>query len=69
MWLELLIMAITEFALTSEQAPPSLVDSNYYCESGTRNSFSEKIYYLSNPLWDGNSCSSGNTCHSNINLA
>ena len=54
--------------LTLGQAPPSLVGSNYYCESGTEDNFNTDIYYLSDPLWDGNGCSSGNTCCSNINL-
>ena len=32
-------------------------------------SFSYDTYYdLSDPLWDGSGCSSGNTCCSNINL-
>ena len=48
--------------------PPSFVGSNYYCESGAGNTFSYGTYYLSDPLWDGNGCSSGNGCCSNINL-
>ena len=55
-------------ASTSGHAPPSLVGSNYYCESGAGNSFSEEVYYLSDPLWDGNGCSSSNNCCSNTNL-
>ena len=55
-------------ASTLGQAPPSLVGSNYYCESGAGNDYNVEIYYLSDPLWDGNGCSSGNTCCSNINL-
>ena len=39
--------------------PPPLVGSNYYCESGAINSYSEEAYYLSDPLWDGNGCSIG----------
>ena len=45
--------------------PPSFVGSNYYCESGVDGS---GPYYLSDPLWDGSGCSSGNTCCSNVNL-
>ena len=48
--------------------PPSFVSSNYYCESGAGDSFSFHTYYVSDPLWDGSGCSSGNNCCSNINL-
>ena len=48
--------------------PPSFVGSNYYCESGVEGSQEISIYYLSDPLWDGNNCSSGNNCCSNIIL-
>ena len=47
---------------------PSFVGSNYYCESGAGSSFNYGTYYLSDPLWDGSGCSSGNTCCSNTNL-
>ena len=46
-------------------APPSFVGSNYYCESGTGDSFNQNAYYLSDPLWDGEGCSANNTCCSN----
>ena len=49
-------------------APPSFVGSNYYCESGSENWSHHDTYYLSDPLWDGSGCSSGNNCCSNINL-
>ena len=52
----------------SEVNPPSFLGSNYYCESGTGNSFYHETYYFSDPLWDGSGCSSGNTCCSNNNL-
>ena len=48
--------------------PPSFFGSNYYCESGAGSSFSFDPY-ISDPLWDGSGCSSGNTCCSNINLS
>ena len=47
--------------------PPSFVGNNYYCESGTENSWDNKEYYLSDPLWDGAGCSANNTCCSNTN--
>ena len=50
--------------------PPSLVGSNYYCESGAKDPSSHMnvTYFLSDPLWDGSGCSSDNNCCSNINL-
>ena len=38
-------------ASASGQPPPSLVGSNYYCESGAEDDFSNEIYYLSDQLW------------------
>ena len=45
--------------------PQSFVGSNYYCESGSDDMEDFNKYYLSDPLWDGSGCSSGNTCCSN----
>ena len=53
-------------AVIPGSAPPSFVGSNYYCESGAGNSFSQSAYYFSDPLWDGAGCSASNTCCSNI---
>ena len=44
--------------------PPSFVHDNYYCESGT---MLERIavgstYFTDDPVWDGDGCSSGNSC-------
>ena len=51
------------------RSPPTFIGSNYYCESGAANNiFNYGTYYLSDPLWDGNGCSSDNTCCSNTNL-
>ena len=55
-------------AQTPGRNSPSFVGSNYYCESGAGSSFNHGTYYLSDPLWDGSGCSSGNTCCSNTNL-
>ena len=49
-------------------SPPSFVGSNYYCESGAEDSNDVDTYYMSDPLWDGSGCSSGNNCCSNIIL-
>ena len=50
--------------------PNTFVDSNYYCEAGSDNygQFNETVYYLSDPLWDGADCPTGNTCCDNPNL-
>ena len=53
---------------TPGTSPPSFVGSNYYCESGADADNDENMYYLSDPLWDGKGCSSGNNCCSNSNL-
>ncbi|XP_065918610.1 uncharacterized protein [Dysidea avara] len=42
--------------------------NNYYCESGTNDRSSSSAYYLSDPLWDGFDCPTGNTCCDNPNL-
>ena len=47
----------------------SFVGSNYYCESGINSgAFGAAVYYLSDPLWDGADCPTGNTCCDNPNL-
>ena len=50
--------------------PPSFVGYNYYCESGaeTENNDFLDTYFLSDPLWDGSGCFSGNSCCSNTTL-
>ena len=48
--------------------PSDFVGSHYYCESGTTNSWRHSAYYLSDVLWDGAGCSTGNTCCSDPNL-
>ena len=55
-------------AASPGSAPPSFVGSNYYCESGAEDTKNVSAYYLSDPLWDGSGCSSGNNCCSNVNL-
>ena len=56
-------------AVIAGSGPPSFVDNDYYCESGTHtgSSLSRSAYYLSDPLWDGAGCSTNNTCCSNTN--
>ena len=48
--------------------PSDFVGSHYYCESGTTNSWTHEAHYLSDVLWDGAGCSTGNMCCSDPNL-
>ena len=47
----------------------SFVGSNYYCESGANSSWSTNLYYMSDVLWDGAGCSTGNNCCSSVAIA
>ena len=48
----------------SATPPPSYINNDYYCESGTSAPLTT-TYYFDDPLWDGLGCSSDNTCCSN----
>ena len=54
-------------AAESGESPSAFVGSDYYCESGAGSSWSD-VNYMSDVLWDGAGCSSGNNCCSNSNL-
>ena len=43
-------------------APPPFVGANYYCESGTINTWSNSAYYFNDTLWDGSDCYSSTDC-------
>ena len=43
-------------------SPPAFVGNDYYCESGDVGTYDAALYYLSDPLWDGSGCTSGNGC-------
>ena len=49
-------------------SPPSFVGTNYYCESGTINTYSSSFYYFNDPLWDGLDCYSSTDCCTNPTL-
>jgi len=49
-------------------APPPFVGANYYCESGTTNSWRSNSYYFNDPLWDGSDCYSSTNCCINSTL-
>ena len=40
---------------------PSIVGSDYYCDTGSRSGYEVK-YYLDDPLWDGKGCENDNAC-------
>ena len=47
--------------------PPDFVRNHYYCESGDVGS-AAALYYLSDPLWDGTGCGTGNGCCAQIGM-
>ena len=48
-------------------SPPAFVGNDYYCESGNVGPW-EQNYYLSDTLWDGSGCTSGNGCCAQIGM-
>ena len=48
--------------------PPAFVGNNYYCESGDVGERDPTLYYLSDPLWDGHGCTSGNGCCAQVGM-
>ena len=46
---------------------PAFVGNHYYCESGDVGS-PAALYYLSDPLWDGIGCGTGNECCAQIGM-
>ena len=57
----------TDFGPTTN-CPCAAHPGAYYYESGAGSSFNRNTYYLSDVVWDGAGCSTGNTCCSNSNL-
>ena len=47
---------------------PAFVKNDYYCESGVAGDSDVNLYYLSNPLWDGNGCTIGSGCCAQIGM-
>jgi len=45
--------------------PPIYLGNNFYCESGP---YHNDPYYLSDPLWDGTGCGTGNGCCAQIGM-
>ena len=50
------------------RSPPAVVGDDYYCESGDVGGYDFNAYYLTDPLWDGDGCSSTNGCCSQIGM-
>ena len=48
--------------------PPSFVHDNFYCESGVILHPPYYEYFTDDPVWDGEGCSSDNSCCSDPNL-
>ncbi|XP_065890626.1 uncharacterized protein [Dysidea avara] len=49
--------------------PPAFVGNHYYCESGDVGEYYDGTpYYLSDPLWDGDGCGTGNGCCAQIGM-
>ena len=48
--------------------PPTFAKSNYYCEGGTNVSSVGTSFYLSDPLWDGQGCSSNSGCCAELGM-
>ena len=48
--------------------PPAFVGNHYYCESGNVGTWNNAAYYLSDPLWDGAGCGTGNGCCAQIGM-
>ena len=48
--------------------PPAFVGNHYYCESGDMGTYEVAAYYLTDPLWDGIDCGTGNGCCAQIGM-
>jgi len=46
----------------SAYSSPPFVGTDYYCESGTFNTWDKNEYYFNDPLWDGSGCITSNCC-------
>ena len=42
--------------------PPNFVGDDYFCDTGSRNTFDFSTFYGDDPLWDGAGCGPTNTC-------
>ena len=49
-------------------SPPAFVGNDYYCESGDVGKADISTYYISDPLWDGAGCTTGNGCCARIGM-
>jgi len=49
-------------------SPPAFVGNDYYCESGNVGAYDVNLYYLSDPLWDGDGCTISDGCCAQIGM-
>lgn len=45
-----------------DTAIPDFVGDDYFCETGSHDTFEFSRFYEEDPLWDGRGCGSGNSC-------
>jgi len=50
------------------QSPPSFVRDDYYCDSASIGLPLTSAYFPDNPVWDGEGCSSNNSCCAQANM-
>ena len=48
--------------------PPSFVGNNYYCDSGSNVHPDDNLFYLSDPLWDGQDCPANSGCCAQLGM-
>ena len=54
---------------SSNDEPSAFVENNYYCESGNNISYvDDSLFYLSDPLWDGQDCPSNSGCCAQLGM-
>ncbi len=56
-----LVCPCTRADLTYSGALPPFIGQDYFCETGSRQTFSD-IFYPDDPLWDGQGCGGTSTC-------
>ena len=56
--------------LTAGQQPSVFVENNYYCENGSDSTTkaNSNLFYLSDPLWDGDGCLTNSGCCSQLGM-
>ena len=55
-------------AATPGPSAPAFVRDDYYCESGIVGTYDNALYYLTDPLWDGDGCTVRDGCCARIGM-